>query len=136
MKIDANSLLSQIISAKYQYGLPLYRQAKMFNDYGIELNRKTMSDWIMRCEELFAPLYERLKKTLLSQAVIDADGTPLKVIKEEKTTSYMWVYCCGTDKPTINMIPNIVLFEYHNSRAASCVVNYLGGYQGYLQVDG
>ncbi|SFD44855.1 IS66 family transposase, partial [Pseudoalteromonas denitrificans] len=36
----------------------------------------------------------------------------------------------------INMIPNIVLFDYHNSRAASCVVNYLEGYQGYLQVDG
>ena len=71
--IATASLLSQIISAKYQYGLPLYRQEKMFNDYGIELSRKTMSDWIMRCGELFAPLYEKLKKTLLSQAVIHAD---------------------------------------------------------------
>ena len=134
--IATASLLSQIISAKYQYGLPLYRQEKMFNDYGIELSSKTMSDWIMRCGELFYPLYEKLKKTLLSQAVIHADETPLKVIKEDKKTSYMWVYCCGTDRPTINMIPNIVLFDYHNSRAASCVVNYLDGYQGYLQVDG
>lgn len=32
--------------------------------------------------------------------------------------------------------PNIVLYGYHNSRAAACVMNYLDGYQGYLQVDG
>ena len=74
--METSSLLSQVISAKYQYGLPLYRQEKMFTDYGIELSRKTMSDWIMRCGELFAPLYDKLKNTLLSQAVIHADETP------------------------------------------------------------
>ncbi|TWX68436.1 transposase, partial [Colwellia hornerae] len=26
--------------------------------------------------------------------------------------------------------------DYHNSRAAICVVDYLDGYEGYLQVDG
>lgn len=29
------SLLSQIITSKYQYGLPLYRQETMFKQYGI-----------------------------------------------------------------------------------------------------
>jgi len=29
-----------------------------------------------------------------------------------------------------------VLFDYHNSRAGACVVDYLSGYDGYLQVDG
>ena len=29
--IATSNLLSQIISSKYQYGLPLYRQEKMFN---------------------------------------------------------------------------------------------------------
>ena len=33
-------------------------------------------------------------------------------------------------------MPNIVLYDYHNSRAAACVVDYLDGYDGYLQVDG
>ena len=49
----------------------------------------------------------------------------------------MWLYCTGTDSPNpINKIPNIVLFDYHNSRAGVCVVDYLSGYNGYLQVDG
>ena len=59
-----------------------------------------MSDWIMRCGELFAPLYDKLTKTLLSQAVIHP------VIKEDKKTSYMWVYCCGTD----SLLNNQMLF--------------------------
>jgi transposase len=134
--IATASLLSQIISAKYQYGLPLYRQETMFNDYGIELSRKTMSDWVARCSDLLMPLYDELKRELIKQPVIHADEAPLKVIQEEKRTSYMWVYCCGTDSPNKQAIRNIALYDYHNSRAATCVVDYLDGYNGYLQVDG
>lgn len=134
--IATASLLSQLITAKYQYGLPLYRQESMFNDYGISLSRQTMSDWLIRCSELLMPLYDLFKSQLLAQAVIHADETPLKVIREEKTTSYMWVYCCGEDKLNNNKTKNIVLYDYHNSRAAQCPITFLDGYSNYLQVDG
>ncbi|MBB1441569.1 IS66 family transposase zinc-finger binding domain-containing protein, partial [Shewanella sp. SG41-4] len=39
--IATSSLLSQLITSKYQYGLPLYRQEAMFKQYGIELSRQT-----------------------------------------------------------------------------------------------
>jgi transposase len=134
--IATASLLSQLISAKYQYGLPLYRQESMFKDYDIELSRQTMSDWMSRCSDLLMPLYIKLKEILLRQPVIHADETPLKVIRAEKATSYMWVYCCGRDAPAGEPVENIVLFDYHNSRASRCVVDYLDGFTGYLQVDG
>jgi len=41
--IATPSLLSQIITSKYQYGLPLYRQESMFKQYRIALGRKAMS---------------------------------------------------------------------------------------------
>ena len=134
--IATASLLSQIISAKYQYGLPLYRQETMFKELGIELSRKTMSDWMMRSSDLLEPLYQQLKQHLLKQHVLNADETTLNVINEEKSTCFMWVYCSGKDKKCTSKIPNIVLFDYQNSRRAECVVNYLAGYKGYLQVDG
>ncbi|PHR80488.1 MAG: IS66 family transposase [Colwellia sp.] len=134
--IATASLLSQLITAKYQYALPLYRQETMFNDYGISLSRQTMSDWLIRCSELLMPLYGVLKTKLLEQAVIHADETPLNVIQEEKTTSYMWVYCCGEDRLINNKAKNIVLFDYQNSRAAKCPITFLDGYSNYLQVDG
>lgn len=137
------SLLSQIITSKYHYGLPLYRQETMFKQYGIELSRKTMADWIIKTATLLEPLYERLHELILQQPVIQADETPLKVIKEDKTTCYMWLYCCGTDSPNATLLsaegagmPNIVLYDYQNSRAGRCAGEFLGDYTGYLQVDG
>jgi len=90
------SLLSQIITSKYQYGLPLYRQESLFKQYGIELSRKTMADWMIKSHLALQILYERLREILLQQSVIQADETTLKVIGEAKTTCYMWLYCCGT----------------------------------------
>ena len=49
----------------------------------------------------------------------------------------MWVYCSGTDAPGDSGIPNIVLYDYNKgSRSSQIVIDYLGGYNGYLQVDG
>lgn len=130
------TLLSQIITSKYQYALPLYRQESLFKQYGIELSRKTMADWMMKCADLFTPLYVRLQEILLQQSVIQADETTLKVINEDKVKSYMWLYCTGTDSPNNGNIPNIVLFDYQAGRAGQCAVDYLAGFTGYLQVDG
>lgn len=134
--IATPSLLSQLITSKYQYALPLYRQESLFKQYGIALSRKTMSEWMMKCSELFKPLYEQLQKTLLQQSVIQADETTLKVVNEEKAKCYMWLYCTGSDVPTQSAVPNIVLFDYQSGRGGQCAVDYLGGYNGYLQVDG
>jgi hypothetical protein len=134
------SLLSQIITSKYQYGLPLYRQEAMFKQCVIELSRKAMADWIIRCAKLFKPLCEQLHQHLLKRPVIAADETTLKVVEFEKANSYMWLYVSGADSPAGNIhdteIPNIVLYDYHNSRAGQCAVGFLDGYKGYLQVDG
>ncbi|WP_156509045.1 IS66 family transposase, partial [Oleiphilus sp. HI0132] len=86
------SLLSQIITSKYQYGLPLYRQESLFKEYGIPLSRQTMSSWLLKCTDLLKPLYDKLHETLLRQNVIQADETTLKVIESDKTKCYMWLY--------------------------------------------
>jgi transposase len=51
--IATATLLSQIITSKYQYALPLYRQKSLFKQYGIELSRKTMANWMMKSTTLF-----------------------------------------------------------------------------------
>ena len=33
-------------------------------------------------------------------------------------------------------IPNIVLYDFHESRASQCAIDFLQGHSGYLQVDG
>ncbi len=131
------SLLAQIITSKYQYALPLYRQEQLFKQYRIELSRKTMADWMIKSSERLMVIYQRLKVIQLQQTVILADETPLKVIHEDKNRCYMWVYCTGSDSPSGHPDrPNIVLYDYQASRRGQCAKDYLQGYKGYLQVDG
>lgn len=140
--IATPSLLSQIITSKYQYALPLYRQQSMFKQYGIELSRKTLSSWMLQITPLLIVIYKQLRTIQLQQGVIHADETPLKVINEDKNKCYMWVYCTGADSPPDNnpldknKPPNIVLYDYQNSRAGQCAEHYLQDFEGYLQVDG
>lgn len=134
--ISTPSLLSQIITNKFQYGLPLYRQESLFNHHGIELSRQTMSGWVIQCAKLFQVLYALLRVCLLKQPVIMADETTLKVIHSDKSRCYMWVYCTGSDAPDDSGIPNIVLYDFQASRGGQCAVDFLAGYDEYLQVDG
>ncbi len=131
------SLLANIILGKYQYALPLYRQETLFSQSGIDLSRTTMARWVIQVSEKFKPLYQALRAHLLEQIVVQADETPLNVLKENKQC-YMWLYCSGADSPdaTLAGMKNIVLFDYQNSRAGACPVNFLGDYGGYLQSDG
>lgn len=135
--IATSSLLSQLIVSKYQYGLPLYRQESLFKQYGIALSRQTMSDWVLKCGQLFKPIVAHWQRVLRQQPVVHADETTVNVVSDDNVKSYMWVYCSGADSPTANRaIPNIVLFDYQPNRSARCCVEYLRGYQGYLHVDG
>ncbi len=131
------SLLANIILGKYQYALPLYRQETLFNQSGITLSRTTMARWIIQVSEKFKPLYQALKSHLLDQVVVQADETPLNVLKEDKQC-YMWLYCSGADSPEACLpgMKNIVLYDYQNSRARACAAHFLGDYGGYLQSDG
>jgi len=104
----------------------------------LDIGRKTLAEWMMRCGELLEPVYQRLKSKMLQQALIQADETPVQVLKEDKHRCYMWLYCTGTDAPNQQpgAPPNIVLYDYQPSRSGQCATDYLDGYSGYLQVDG
>lgn len=131
------SLLAHIIGNKYQFALPLYRQEMVFKQLNIDLNRKTLSNWMIRSAAVLEPLLLRLKTQQLAQQVLHADETPVVVIADDNQKSYMWVYCSGGDSPDPNStLKNIVIYDYQPSRAAACPKEYLKGYAGYLQVDG
>ena len=88
----------------------MYRQESLFNQPGIELSRTTMARWVIQVSDKFKPLYATLKEHLLQQVVVQADETPLNVLKEDKQC-YMWLYCSGADssdaaKSNVKNIPS------------------------------
>jgi transposase len=140
--IATASLLSQVVTSKYQFALPLYRQEALFKQLGIELSRQTLSSWVLKSADALAPLYQRLKAIMMEQPALHADETPLNVVKEDRDKCYMWVYCSGTDGPGTPHpmykapLRPVVLYEFQKTRQAEHPKHFLNGYSGYLQVDG
>ena len=128
--------IAHIMAQKFVMGSPLYRQEQELNRKGIHLSRQTMSNWILKAaEDYLAPVYDQLRKELLTRDVLHADETTLQVLhepgKKPQSDSYMWLYRTGgdTDRP-------IVLYEYQPSRGAKHPKEFLNGYKGYLHTDG
>ena len=85
------------MTKKYEDGVPLARQEKIWARQGVELSRATMANWVNHCTQSWLkPLYKHMKQQLLAQPVIHADETVVQVLKEDNkpstSESRMWLY--------------------------------------------
>lgn len=129
--IPGPGLLAHILISKYVDHLPLHRQIGQFKRLGVDVPASTMSDWVGAASDLIAPLYDTLKKEVLSSSYIQADETPIKVLDEDKKGSthrgFYWVYHSPEKK--------LVLFDYRPGRGREGPEDILKNYEGYLQTD-
>ena len=124
-------LVLHIILGKYCDHLPLYRQEQIFKQrFGVEISRKTMGGWMYLVAQWLSLIYEALRNEIRESGYIQADETFIKYQDPKKDhcpNGYLWAYH-SPDKG--------VLFEWHASRAATCLDSMLMGYSGLLQTDG
>ena len=121
---------------KYANGLPLYRQEKDWKQYGAQISRTTLANWIIDCSRnYFQPMYDYFHRELLKRSFAMADETRVQVLKEEErraqTQSFMWLFRSGEDG-----LPAIILYGYSPTRSGSHAKEFLEGYHGYLETDG
>jgi transposase len=60
--LPTERLVAHVIDAKYQWHLPLYRQAQMLATHGIELDRSTLAFWVGYAAQELKPLWHRLRE--------------------------------------------------------------------------
>ena len=129
--ICTSDLATNVMINKFMYGIPYYRQSEVMINDGLKISRQNLCNYQLRATALLTPLYDLLKKKLLStkSKVIYADETTLKVIENGKINSYVWVYISSYyDYP-------IYIYEYCKTRAKGNVDNFLSEYNGYLVTD-
>ena len=135
--IASPSVLAKVIYDKFVQYLPLYRQVKEWDRYGLLTNDKNLSNWVIRAaHDWLWPLYERLKRFMLAKSIIHVDETPGQIInrsdgKSGQSTAYNWVYrsvpCQG---------PTVVLFDSSLSRARTVLEGFIEDYSGTMICDG
>ena len=128
------SLIAHVITDKYVYGMPLYRQESKFKGLGQSIYRNNMAQWCMRFYDATLPLLHLMREVQNSGDYLQADETRLQVLKEDGKTAqsdkWMWVTRGGPPHQLS------VLFEYDPSRAGSVAVRLLDDFNGVLQADG
>jgi transposase len=129
-KINATpELVAHTIIAKYADYIPLYRQAKIWSRVDIDLPRSTLCSWLINVANLCEPLDHLLRKDLLLENYIQADESPIQVLKEpgrkDTNKSFLWVYRGGGK----------VIFDYQQTRGGYHARELLQGFKGYLQTD-
>lgn len=125
----APSLIAEVIIKKFEHHLPWYRQSKIFTQDGLDIPANTIGNWFMEAGEVLEPLSIALKNEVNNTNNLQADETPVKVLKNNHR-GYMWGY--HSLKPNNRFI----LFEYNESRSGKVASDNLKNYRGILQTDG
>jgi transposase len=131
--IPAPGLLAQVVVAKHDDHLPLYRQTEIYARSGVHIARSSMAQWIGICGVRLAPLAEALKEVILGQRVIHVDETPVKLLapgKGKTRRAYVWVY-----RTTNFVAQRAVLFDFTLGRGGENPRRILQGFGGTLVSD-
>lgn len=131
--IPAPGLLAQVVVAKHDDHLPLYRQEEIYARSGVHIARSSMAQWVGLCGLRLQPLVQALHEYILSQDVVHVDETPVRLLapgKGKTDQAYLWAY-----RTTDFIAKRAVLFDFCTSRAGAHARRVLKGFDGTVLSD-
>ena len=131
--IPAPGLLAQVVIAKHDDHLPLYRQEEIYARSGVHIARSSMAQWVGMCGVRLAPIAHALREHILTHSVIHADETPVSLLapgRGKTRRAYMWVY-----RTSDFAAKRAVLFDFTASRGGEHPRRVLQGFCGTLVTD-
>lgn len=135
--IAGPTVIAKLIYDKFIQYLPLYRQVKEWDRYGLLTNDKNLSNWVIRvAEDGLLPVYQEMKQVLLSKSVLHADETYAQILnrsdgKSGQSNAYNWIF-----RSVPSQGPIIVLFHSALSRSRAVLEGFTGGFKGTVICDG
>ncbi len=125
------SLLAEVVVQKFADHMPLYRIAESMGRVDIQISRKLLSQWMIRCGLALKPLYEVMLELILKGGNVFIDESPVKLQAKEKCkTGYMWVIVGGNESN-----PAYRVYDFRTNRCHDHVLDILEGYRGGLHSD-
>ncbi len=131
--IPAPGLLAQVIVAKIDDHLLLYRQTEIYARSGVHIPRSSMAQWVGICGVRLAPLADALRDHVLSHRVIHVDETPIRLLapgRGKTSKAYSWVY-----RTTDFAAQRAVWFDFCPNRSGEHPRRVLAHFQGTLLTD-
>jgi len=124
-------LCAHVTLSKFGDHTPLYRLEDIFLRTGVEIRRSTLCGWLIKLAELARPLAMRMKYLVLQSKVIHTDDTSIKMLEPGAgiaREAKFWPYLGDWLHP-------YAVYDFTIDRKRDGPLNFLEGYQGYLQAD-
>ena len=127
------SMIAQILISKFTDHIPYFRQSKIFKRQNLHIPDSTIGGWANTAiERWLVPVYDVLKRLIVTTDYLQADETPIAVLTEDKPGSthrgYYWVY--------YDPVKRLVCFDYRKTRGREGPKSFLQDFSGDLQSDG
>lgn len=116
-----------VIDRKYNFHMPLTRQAKSMKADGLAVSSNTLWDLIWHSACLLEPTWQALRDHQLQQSVMGADESRWRLLDKK-----------GKAKPQIIGLTTLdgVYYDFRMDKRAETVSEVLGDFAGMLVVDG
>lgn len=130
------SAVALILYLKFAMAVPIYRQERMFRDFGFPISRQTMNNWVLYFASVFfGPIFDHMETKLLEVPYHQCDESPLRVNKDGRkagSRSYMWIHTTGE---LSGALP-IVLFCFELTRNTEHLRKFYKDFEGFISCDG
>ena len=129
--LAAPGLLATLVVGKFGDHLPGYRLEDVLSRHGVDIRRSTIYDWFTGVAETVRPLYELMKRRVLSSRIIHTDDTQVKLIDRDlggTRLARFWAYVGDVRNP-------YSVYDFTESRKRDGPEAFLTGFSGYLQAD-
>ena len=127
-----SSLLAEIITGKFAYHMPEYRQSVRWKEHGINIPTSTINSWVHSTANALHPLYKLQVKLILQSPYLQVDETSVQVADRKGKTrkGYLW----GVRDA---LHSRGVFFHWKDGSRSGAVPDELfKGYHGAIQSDG
>jgi transposase len=129
------SLVAKVLTSKFHYGMPFFRQEEELATCGFGIDRGTMSRWAEDVGmTLGATIVEAMRTDALTAFCIATDATGVCVQPEPSPTRGRQA-CRRGHFFTMIADCDHVLFEYVPRETSAAVAALFKGYSGYVQAD-
>ena len=137
-------MLADILNSKFNMGVPLYRQERLFNEQGLKITRHLMSALIMYVgKKIIDNLEPVLEEEVFKMPLINADETPMKVIQlydedgnKKAPNSRENSFIIGRIGVDDNGSPGYSIFTFSDNRRNQTIADLFDKYPGLVQTDG